>query len=317
MPTSGTVMVTGASGFVASHTVKLLLEHGFTVHATVRDPADESKVAHIKSLPYACERLKIYAADLSTPGCFDRAIVGCNAVVHMATPIGFGPDPKETIYKPTIAGTEALMSALDKAEVEVFVLTSSRDAADPDPEPEIKSEDGWTDHDAKVASGNWYPAAKTRQEEICAEGCRNRRVRFVAILPTGVLGPVLQPKLNATMSWFRGWCTGEMPKAPNMALSLVDVRDVAALHVAGLENADAVGRYFAIAQDYWHFNDILTVVKELWPPMPPFEKVGGELARCSRFDFSRRDQLLPGYQFRDMRSTFADALASLKDRGEL
>ena len=151
------ILVTGANGFIASHAIAQLLAKGLSVHGTVRDPTAQEKVTHLLNLPNAQQNLKLFAADLTTEGCFDEAIAGCSAVIHMATPVLFGSDnPEEATYKPAIAGTEAVLNALDKngVDVKTFVLTSSMSAAAPQPEPEVKSEIHWSDHDAQIAKNS-------------------------------------------------------------------------------------------------------------------------------------------------------------------
>ena len=84
VPSAGPVCVTGAGGFIASWIVRGLLERGYTVHGSVRDPARSG--VHIKALPGAAERLQLFPADLLTPGSFRDAISGCSAVIHTASP---------------------------------------------------------------------------------------------------------------------------------------------------------------------------------------------------------------------------------------
>ncbi|MBA0771548.1 hypothetical protein Gotri_007046 [Gossypium trilobum] len=83
----GKVCVTGAAGFLASWLVKRLLLSGYHVIGTVRDPANEKKLAHLWRLDGAKERLKLVRADLLEEGSFDDAIMGCQGVFHTASPV--------------------------------------------------------------------------------------------------------------------------------------------------------------------------------------------------------------------------------------
>ena len=83
VPPTSRVCVTGAGGFIASWIVRGLLDRGYTVHGTVRDPARSG--AHLKALAGAVERLHLFPADLLTPGSFRDAISGCSAVIHTAS----------------------------------------------------------------------------------------------------------------------------------------------------------------------------------------------------------------------------------------
>eukprot|EP00252_Welwitschia_mirabilis_P020510 TRINITY_DN504_c0_g1_i10.p1 TRINITY_DN504_c0_g1~~TRINITY_DN504_c0_g1_i10.p1 ORF type:complete len:112 (+),score=4.16 TRINITY_DN504_c0_g1_i10:202-537(+) len=89
------VCVTGASGYIASNLVSLLLRSGYSVNATVRDPENPSKVQHLLKLPGAKSRLHLFKADLFEEGSFDAAIAGCEGVFHVATPSNFKPKDPE------------------------------------------------------------------------------------------------------------------------------------------------------------------------------------------------------------------------------
>jgi nucleoside-diphosphate-sugar epimerase len=88
------VCVTGATGYLAGHIVQRLLEKGYTVHATCRNPHNEKSVAHLKSLPQAGKLLRLFKADLCVPGSFDDAVAGCTYVIHTASPYAIKQPPK-------------------------------------------------------------------------------------------------------------------------------------------------------------------------------------------------------------------------------
>jgi hypothetical protein len=123
----GAVCVTGANGFIASWVVTLLLEAGYTVHATVRNLDDTAKYAHLLGMPGAEGRLKMFAADLLVPGSFDAAIAGCTVVQHCASPFFFtSSDPERELIRPAVEGTaNVLRSAIAAPTVRRVVATSS------------------------------------------------------------------------------------------------------------------------------------------------------------------------------------------------
>ncbi|KAG9407326.1 hypothetical protein AC1031_002054 [Aphanomyces cochlioides] len=127
MPKSPQVVcVTGGSGFLGSCCIKLLLERGYRVHTTVRDPANAAKVNHLKGLPGADDRLTFFQADLLTEGSFDGAIQGCSVVLHTASPFFMKNQSREGLVHPAVQGTlNVLRSVARTPGVRRVVLTSS------------------------------------------------------------------------------------------------------------------------------------------------------------------------------------------------
>lgn len=330
------VCVTGASGFISSHIVAQCLEKGYKVKATVRDASDASKTEHLKALP-GSENLSFHSVELTgAAGRFDEAVAGCEAVIHTATPVmfGTGAEGKAKILEPTLAGTEELLGAVKRAGVaSCFVLTSSMSSVAPCPEPTVKTEEHWSDDAAQEERGNWYGCTKTRQEKMCAAALSGSGIRFVAICPTGVFGPMLQPGVNGTMGWVASMAKNgpKDGKAANDSMSFVDVRDCAQMHVLAVENASAEGRYMCVAGTATdgktasgatiyastHWNDIYALLKQLHPSMPDFSPCDGEPIRPTQFDLSKSDALLPIGQMRDVPTILKDSLAALKHEGAL
>ena len=167
--TAARVLVTGASGFIASWLVKALLARGYLVHATVRNAADTARVSHLRSLPGAADRLRLFSADLlGAPGSFDAAMAGCECVFHCASPFFFTPkvDPEEELLRPAVEGTRTVMrSALACATVRRVVLTSSAAAVYVNPKNPVDyyyTEDDWSDEGYLLESKQWYALSKTQ-----------------------------------------------------------------------------------------------------------------------------------------------------------
>ena len=102
----GTVCVTGASGFVGSQIVALLLAQGYGVRATVRSLHDPGKYNFLSGLPGADERLELVEGDLLQEGSYDSAVAGCTAVIHAASPYFLdAEDPQRELVDPAVNGT--------------------------------------------------------------------------------------------------------------------------------------------------------------------------------------------------------------------
>ncbi|GMN26255.1 hypothetical protein TIFTF001_001239 [Ficus carica] len=121
------VCVTGASGYIASWLVKFLLQRGYTVKASVRDPNDPKKTEHLTSLDGAKERLQLFKANLLEEGSFDSVVNGCDGVFHTASPVYFDvKDPEAEVLDPALKGTlNVLKSCAKSPSVRRVVLTSS------------------------------------------------------------------------------------------------------------------------------------------------------------------------------------------------
>ena len=122
-----TVLVTGANGYVASWLVKKLIKEGYTVHATVRDKNNKSKVNVLESLVEETNRLKVFEADLLVKDSFNKAMEGCSVVFHTASPFKLDiKDPKKELINPALIGTENVLNSVNNSDcVKKVVLTSS------------------------------------------------------------------------------------------------------------------------------------------------------------------------------------------------
>nr|XP_025882090.1 cinnamoyl-CoA reductase 1 isoform X3 [Oryza sativa Japonica Group] len=210
-----TVCVTGAGGFVASWLVKLLLSRGcYTVHGTVRDPGD-AKNAHLMSLDGAAERLRLFKADLLDYGSVAAAIAGCDDVFHVACPVLLSaPNPEVDILAPAVTGTTNVLKACSEAKVGRVVVVSSVSAAMVNPnwsEGKAIDEDCWSDVDYCRATKNWYTLGKTLAEIEAFDYAKRSGLDLVTLCPSLVIGPLLQPTVNASSTVILGCLKGMLP----------------------------------------------------------------------------------------------------------
>ncbi|KAL5980321.1 NADPH-cytochrome p450 reductase [Asimina triloba] len=261
-----TVCVTGAGGYIASWLVKLLLEKGYTVKGTVRNPEDP-KNCHLKALEGAEKRLILCKADLLDREGMQEAINGCDGVFHTASPV---TDDPEQMVEPAVNGTKNVINAAADAGVRRVVFTSSIGAVymDPNRSPdEVVDESCWSDLDFCKNTKNWYCYGKAVAEQAAWEVSRERGVDLVVVNPVLVLGPVLQPTINASIVHVLKYLTGSAKTYANSVQAYVDVRDVAAAHILVLETPSASGRYLC-AESVLHRGDVVHILANLFPQYP-------------------------------------------------
>ncbi|KAI5064896.1 hypothetical protein GOP47_0019591 [Adiantum capillus-veneris] len=277
------VCVTGASGFIASWVVKLLLERGYTVRASVRDPENVVKTAHLMALPKAQERLKLFKADLLEEGSFDAAVHGCEAVFHTASPFFLGTnDPQKDLIEPAVKGTRNVLNSCVKAKsIKRVVLTSSIAAVTntPSRKPEdVVDERFFSDPAFCREKEFWYPASKTEAEMEAWKLAKAHGLDLVTINPAMVIGPLLQPTLNTSSGAVLKLMNGSTPTYMNLALGWVHVKDVAAAHILAYEVAEASGRYLC-AESIIHYKRIVEMLRSLYPNAPLPIKCSDESSR--------------------------------------
>ncbi|PNY10314.1 cinnamoyl-CoA reductase 1-like protein [Trifolium pratense] len=241
------VCVTGAAGFIASWIVKFLLQRGYTVRGTVRDPSNPKKVDHLRKLDGAKERLQLFKADLLEEGSFDSVVEGCDGVFHTASPVRFVVnDPQAELIDPALKGTlNVLKSCAKSPSVKRVILTSSVSAVvfNTRPKnPEVVVDETWfSDPDFCRESKLWYTLSKTLAEAAAWKFANENNIDMVVINPTMVVGSLLQPEVNESVEPILRLING-IP-FPNKAFGWVDVKDVAHAHVNAYEIASASGRY--------------------------------------------------------------------------
>ncbi|KAK8702713.1 hypothetical protein V6N13_021054 [Hibiscus sabdariffa] len=212
------VCVTGASGYIASWLVKLLLSRGYTVRATVRDPNDPKETEHLVSLDGAKERLHLFKAELLEEGCFDSIVDGCQGVFHTASPVLFSAtDPQAELIDPALKGTlNVLKSCAKVPSIRRVVLTSSMASVVYNGQPltpDVVVDETWLS-DLRFCQENnlWYMASKILAEEAAERFAKENRMDLVVLNPGFVFGPLLQPILNCTSEVVLAFTKGEEDK---------------------------------------------------------------------------------------------------------
>jgi nucleoside-diphosphate-sugar epimerase len=262
-----TVLVTGGSGFIGSYCILQLLADGHQVRTTVRNLARESEVrAMLKAGGTdAGGRLTFFAADLEKDAGWAEAVAGCDYVLHVASPFPSGiPKHEDELIVPAREGALRLLKAARDAGVKRVVLTSSFAAVGYGQTPRNTpfDETNWTD--PKAGHMTAYVKSKTFAERaawdfVAREG---GGLELAVVNPVGVFGPVLGPDYSTSILLVQRLMDGAMPGAPRLYFGVVDVRDVADLHIRAMTDPAAKGeRFLAVAGDFMSIQDIAKVLK--------------------------------------------------------
>ena len=240
------VLVTGASGYIASYIVRDLLAEGYTVRGTVRDPNKVAELAHLRAMPGAPERLELVAADLLTPGAFDPHVSGCATVMHTASPYKMDvKDPQKDLVEPALLGTQNVLEAVARSStVKRVVLTSSMAAITDEPdENHVLTEADWNTKSSLDRNPYYYSKTLAEREAWAIVERLRPAWDLVVINPFLVIGPALTKALNPSNQVFADMLSGVYPGIMNIVWGFVDVRDVARAHILAMTTPAANGRY--------------------------------------------------------------------------
>nr|GMD11918.1 cinnamoyl-CoA reductase 1-like [Ipomoea batatas] len=310
------VCVTGAGGFIASWLVKLLLEKGYTVRGTARNPDDEKNV-HLMELEGAKERLTLCKADLLDYQSLRQAIHGCDGVFHTASPVTDDPQMVEA----AMMGTKnVLMAAAEAGGIRRVVFTSSIGAVymNPNRAPnKVVDETCWSDLDFCKTTKNWYCYGKTMAEQIAWEVAKEKGIDLVVLNPMLVLGPLLQPTVNASVVHILKYMTGSVKTYANAVQGYVHVRDVALAHILLYETPSASGRYIC-ADSILHRSEVVEILAKFFPEYPVPTKCKDEMKpRAIPYKFNNEKIKNMGLEFTPVKQCLYETVKSLQEYGHL
>ncbi|HEV3299726.1 MAG TPA: aldehyde reductase [Planctomycetaceae bacterium] len=262
-----TVLVTGGSGFIGSNCILQLLAAGHQVRTTVRNLKREGDVRALLKTGGAepGDRLSFAAADLEKDAGWLQAVAGCDYVLHVASPFPPNvPDDENELIVPAREGALRVLRASRDAGVKRVVLTSSFAAIGYGQRPQEApfNETNWTDPNGDDVRP--YVKSKTLAERaawdfIAEEG---GKLELSVVNPVGVFGPVLGPDYSTSILIVQRLMDGALPGCPKLYFGVVDVRDVADLHLRAMTHPAAKGeRFLAVAGDFMSMQDIAKLLK--------------------------------------------------------
>jgi dihydroflavonol-4-reductase len=262
-----TVLLTGVSGFIAKHVALRLLNAGHAVRGTLRrlDRADEVRAALAPHLAATAGELSFVQADLEQDAGWAEAMAGVTAVIHTASPFPISqPKDAATLIRPAVEGTERVLKAAAAAGVVRVVLTSSTVAVINDTKPDsLQDEADWCDlhHPATTA----YAKSKTLAERAAWEVAKARGLKLTTINPGLVLGPPLDGHYGSSLGLVERVLKGRDPMLPGLGFPVVDVRDVAEMHLRALTRPDTAGKRYIAAAGSMAMVDMGRTLKAAYP----------------------------------------------------
>jgi nucleoside-diphosphate-sugar epimerase len=257
---AGTVFVSGGSGYIAGFLIRQLVAEGWTVHTTIRNLAKEGEVR--ASLGVDDSKVRFFAADLMADAGWAEAMAGCSHAAHVASPLpANAPQHEDELIVPARDGALRALRAAKAAGVRRFVMTSSMAAVAYGHDKAMFTEADWTD----ATSPDAYPyvrsktiAERAAREWVAAEG---GGIEFCSVNPALVLGPLQSGDFSTSLEAIKKMLEGSLPGMPNLGFGVVDVRDVADMHVRCLNTPGLANERFLCSGPFMWMHEIAAILK--------------------------------------------------------
>jgi dihydroflavonol-4-reductase len=263
-----TVLLTGVTGFIAKHIALQLLQAGHTVRGTVRNL---DRLAEVRSAlaphlePAALDRLSVVRADLTSDDGWTEAAQGADVLMHTASPFPITePKNPDDLIRPAVDGTLRALKAAEAAGITRVILTSSVIAVVDDKVAGEQTEDNWLD--PKAPGTTSYAVSKLRAEEAAWEFVKSHpQMAMTTVNPALVLGPPLDRHYGSSLQVVERLLRGRDPAVPRFGFGIVDVRDIAAMHLRAMERPETAGRrYIGSAGSMW-MEEMAATLKAAYP----------------------------------------------------
>ena len=332
-----TILVTGASGFIALHCIEQLLGAGHQVRGTVRSLSRQGEIEEaLTTAGRDVSGLSLYEADLTKEEGWDEAVKGCDYVLHIASPFILGvPKHEDELIIPAVSGVDYVVGAAITHKVKRVVLTSSgASITDTHDGKTHFTEQDWTDvtHPKTSAYYKSKTLAEKRAWDLIGAQTGAKKTELSVMNPTVVLGPSLSADIGTSNDFMRQIISGKVPAAANLHFGFVDVRDVAAAHITAMTHKKAAGERFILSADELWLIELCQILNEAGYKKAPLRKMPNwlvkifglfdaptkqisELLDAERFTPADKAKSELGWQARDLNQSILETAAQLKQMG--
>jgi len=264
------VLVTGITGFIGSHVAIQLLNKGYHVRGTMRNLDRQESIIHmLREHEADVDRIDFVKGELTLQEDWEKAMEGIDYVIHVASPLPLDQKKDaDDLIIPAREGTLNVLHAAEKFKVKRIVLTSSIAAIGYGHKEKVRTytEEDWTNLNARKGLTP-YIRSKTIAETEAWKFTNQPEVdlELTVINPSYVFGPLLEKDYSDSAEIVRKLMIGEIPGLPKIYFPLVDVRDVAEMHVMAMESAEAAGNRYLCVNELSSYKEIAQVILQAYP----------------------------------------------------
>ena len=260
------VLVTGSTGFIGLHCIHQLIEKGYSVNGTLRSKSREEEVrSSLKEANLSDANLNLYECDLMSDDGWEKAIDGCDYVLHIASPFINGlPDHEDDLIKPALTGTQRILElSATNPQIKKIIITSSFAAVgDTFNGQTVFNESDWSDPNNNKISA--YNKSKTLAEKSAWDFMEsNPSFKLTVINPVGVIGPMLSDDIGTSNLFVKKILDGSTPGNPGLHIGFVDVRDVARAHVDSIKNEKSDNKRIILSKDEIWVSELSEILRNL------------------------------------------------------